>query len=40
MTKQAEIPNPLAEGLSEYRTADPALMVIFGATCCRRASCS
>ncbi|MDP9246895.1 MAG: glucose-6-phosphate dehydrogenase [Candidatus Dormibacteraeota bacterium] len=32
MTKQAEIPNPLAEGLSEYRTADPALMVIFGAT--------
>ena len=24
--------NPLAEGLSEYRLADPALMVIFGAT--------
>jgi len=24
--------NPLAEGLSEYRAADPALMVIFGAT--------
>src|ERR1700716_962754 len=24
--------NPLAEGLSEYRSADPALMVIFGAT--------
>jgi glucose-6-phosphate 1-dehydrogenase len=24
--------NPLAEGMSEYRTADPALMVIFGAT--------
>ena len=25
-------PNPLATGLHEYRTADPALMVIFGAT--------
>jgi glucose-6-phosphate 1-dehydrogenase len=24
--------NPLAEGMSEYRTVDPALMVIFGAT--------
>src|SRR5262245_21859184 len=24
--------NPFAEGLSEYRSADPALMVIFGAT--------
>jgi glucose-6-phosphate 1-dehydrogenase len=24
--------NPLSEGLSEYRSADPALMVIFGAT--------
>jgi glucose-6-phosphate 1-dehydrogenase len=24
--------NPLAEGLSEYRSADPALMVLFGAT--------
>ena len=24
--------NPLAQGLSEYRSADPALMVIFGAT--------
>jgi glucose-6-phosphate 1-dehydrogenase len=30
--KPAERPNPLAEGLSEYRQADPALMVIFGAT--------
>jgi glucose-6-phosphate 1-dehydrogenase len=27
-----EAVNPLAVGLSEYRTADPALMVIFGAT--------
>jgi glucose-6-phosphate 1-dehydrogenase len=27
-----QIENPLAEGLSEYRSADPALMVIFGAT--------
>ena len=25
-------PNPLAEGLHDYRVADPALMVIFGAT--------
>jgi glucose-6-phosphate 1-dehydrogenase len=33
MTSQAtEIENPLAEGLSEYRSADPTLMVIFGAT--------
>jgi glucose-6-phosphate 1-dehydrogenase len=28
----APAPNPLAEGMSEYRSADPALMVIFGAT--------
>ena len=27
-----EAENPLAEGLSEYRSADPALMVLFGAT--------
>ncbi len=26
------VPNPLAEGLHDYRVADPALMVIFGAT--------
>jgi len=26
------LPNPLAEGLHDYRVADPALMVIFGAT--------
>jgi glucose-6-phosphate 1-dehydrogenase len=25
-------PNPLAEGLTEYRSAEPCLMVIFGAT--------
>src|SRR5579864_1240383 len=25
-------PNPLAEGLHDYRVADPSLMVIFGAT--------
>jgi glucose-6-phosphate 1-dehydrogenase len=25
-------PNPLAEGLHDYRVADPAIMVIFGAT--------
>jgi glucose-6-phosphate 1-dehydrogenase len=29
---QVALENPLAAGLSEYRTADPALMVIFGAT--------
>src|SRR3979411_1139080 len=28
----AQTENPLAEGLSEYRSAEPALMVIFGAT--------
>ena len=27
-----ELVNPLAEGLSEYRSADPALMVLFGAS--------
>ena len=27
-----QVQNPLAEGLSEYRSADPALMVLFGAT--------
>src|SRR4029077_1058460 len=27
-----EAPNPLAEGLRDYRVADPAVMVIFGAT--------
>ena len=27
-----EAPNPLAEGLHDYRIADPAVMVIFGAT--------
>ncbi len=27
-----EAPNPLAEGLHDYRVADPAVMVIFGAT--------
>ena len=33
MAKAAEaIPNPLSEGLQEYRVIDPALMVIFGAT--------
>ena len=25
-------PNPLAEGLHDYRVADPAVMVIFGGT--------
>ena len=25
-------PNPLAEGLYDYRVAEPAIMVIFGAT--------
>ncbi len=30
--KLEEAPNPLAEGLHEYRVAAPALMVIFGAT--------
>src|SRR5437773_3315540 len=25
-------PNPLAEGLHDYRVADPSIMVIFGAT--------
>jgi glucose-6-phosphate 1-dehydrogenase len=29
---EIQMENPLAEGLSEYRSADPALMVIFGAT--------
>ena len=28
----AVAPNPLAEGLHDYRVAEPALMVIFGAT--------
>ena len=31
-TSQAAAPNPLGEGLQEYRVIDPALMVIFGAT--------
>ncbi|HEV8596398.1 MAG TPA: glucose-6-phosphate dehydrogenase [Candidatus Dormibacteraeota bacterium] len=30
--KLEEAPNPLAEGLHDYRVADPAVMVIFGAT--------
>jgi glucose-6-phosphate 1-dehydrogenase len=30
--KLEEAPNPLAEGLHDYRVADPAIMVIFGAT--------
>jgi glucose-6-phosphate 1-dehydrogenase len=30
--KVEEAPNPLAEGLHDYRIADPAVMVIFGAT--------
>jgi glucose-6-phosphate 1-dehydrogenase len=30
--KVEEAPNPLAEGLHDYRVADPAVMVIFGAT--------
>ena len=30
--KLEEAPNPLAEGLHDYRIADPAAMVIFGAT--------
>jgi glucose-6-phosphate 1-dehydrogenase len=30
--KVEEAPNPLAEGLHDYRVADPAAMVIFGAT--------
>jgi glucose-6-phosphate 1-dehydrogenase len=30
--KLEESPNPLAEGLHDYRIADPAVMVIFGAT--------
>ena len=30
--KVEEAPNPLAEGLHDYRIADPAAMVIFGAT--------
>ncbi len=30
--KVEEAPNPLAEGLHDYRVADPAIMVIFGAT--------
>ncbi|HVH62384.1 MAG TPA: glucose-6-phosphate dehydrogenase, partial [Candidatus Dormibacteraeota bacterium] len=30
--KVEEAPNPLAEGLHDYRIADPAIMVIFGAT--------
>ena len=30
--KVQEAPNPLAEGLHDYRVADPAVMVIFGAT--------
>jgi glucose-6-phosphate 1-dehydrogenase len=32
MTEATTAPNPLAEGLHEYRTAAPAVMVIFGAT--------
>ena len=31
-TAAAPAANPLAEGLSEYRQADPTVMVIFGAT--------
>ena len=31
-TAQTAAPNPLGEGLQEYRVIDPALMVIFGAT--------
>jgi len=31
-TPEATAPNPLEEGLAEYRVIDPALMVIFGAT--------
>jgi glucose-6-phosphate 1-dehydrogenase len=30
--KVEEAPNPLAEGLHDYRIADPAVMIIFGAT--------
>ncbi len=30
--KVEQAPNPLAEGLHDYRVADPAVMVIFGAT--------
>ena len=30
--KVEEAPNPLAEGLHDYRVADPAVMVVFGAT--------
>ncbi len=30
--KVEEAPNPLAEGLHDYRVADPSIMVIFGAT--------
>jgi glucose-6-phosphate 1-dehydrogenase len=30
--KVEDAPNPLAEGLHDYRVADPAVMVIFGAT--------
>ncbi len=30
--KVEEAPNPLAEGLHDYRVADPAVMIIFGAT--------
>jgi len=32
VTDAAVAPNPLAEGLYDYRVAEPALMVIFGAT--------
>ncbi len=32
MSARATAPNPLGTGLHDYRTADPALMVIFGAT--------
>ena len=32
MTGAAIAPNPLAEGLYDYRVAEPAIMVIFGAT--------
>jgi glucose-6-phosphate 1-dehydrogenase len=32
VTSEATLPNPLAEGLHEYRVADPSVMVIFGAT--------
>ncbi len=31
-TAEAPAPNPLSEGLQEYRVIDPTLMVIFGAT--------